>query len=390
MSYLALYRKFRPKTFDEVIGQDHISITLKNMVKSGNVAHAFLFTGTRGTGKTSMAKILAKTVACENPVDGNACGKCPSCLALSRPDSMDVIEIDAASNNGVDDLRDLREKAQFKPAVAKKKVYIIDEVHMLTISAFNALLKTLEEPPEHVIFILATTEVHKLPQTILSRCLRFDFRLIPTNTISAYLEKVFKEINRDFEKEALNLIAKAGEGSMRDALSIADVCLSASLDKITFELVNDQIGNLSRDSSISLFNCIKNKDQAKMLEGLNFTLNSGKSVPLVLKSLVSLVRDLLILNLEPNSTILSYPKDVIDELKTVASGVDNSLLVWLLQELTEVEAKLKYSSTPKILLECALLKCTMEKSGLSNLALSRRRMALEEKLNNLINNSPRQ
>ena len=220
-----LYRKYRPESFDDVIGQENVTAALKNQVIKKRVGHAYLFTGSRGTGKTTCAKIFARAINCLSPVNGSPCGKCAVCEQLKSPNCVDIIEMDAASNNGVDEIREIREKVKYAPAVAAKKVYIIDEAHMLTAGAFNALLKTLEEPPEHVVFILATTEAHKLPATILSRCMRFDFRLIPTEKIYALIKKIYDEEHVEYEDAALRLIAKAGEGSARDALSVADRCM---------------------------------------------------------------------------------------------------------------------------------------------------------------------
>ena len=220
MSYTALYRKFRPSEFSDVKGQDHIVTTLKNQIRADRIGHAYLFCGTRGTGKTTIAKIFARAVNCEHPVDGDPCGECASCRAIASGSSMNVAEIDAASNNGVDNIREIREEVAYSPAEGKYKVYIIDEVHMLSIGAFNALLKTLEEPPSYVIFILATTEAHKIPITILSRCQRYDFRRITTETIAARLQELMEEEQVEVEERALTYVAKAGDGSMRDALSL--------------------------------------------------------------------------------------------------------------------------------------------------------------------------
>ena len=231
MSYQALYRKFRPQEFDDVKGQDHIVTTLKNQIKADRIGHAYLFCGTRGTGKTTIAKIFAKAVNCEHPVDGSPCGECPTCRAIAAGNSMNVIEIDAASNNGVDNIRQIREEVEYRPTEGKYKVYIIDEVHMLSIGAFNALLKTLEEPPAYVIFILATTEAHKIPITILSRCQRYDFRRISIDTITARLRELMDAEQVTVEDRALRYIAKAGDGSMRDALSLLDQCIAFNLGK---------------------------------------------------------------------------------------------------------------------------------------------------------------
>ena len=226
MSYTALYRKFRPAEFEDVKGQDHIVTTLKNQIRSGRIGHAYLFCGTRGTGKTTVAKIFARAVNCEHPVDGSPCGECDMCRNIASGAYMNVVEIDAASNNGVDNIRSIREEVEYRPAQGRYKVYIIDEVHMLSIGAFNALLKTLEEPPEYVIFILATTEVHKIPVTILSRCQRYDFRRITIDTITARLKELMIKEQVEVEERAVRYIAKAADGSMRDALSLLDQCIA--------------------------------------------------------------------------------------------------------------------------------------------------------------------
>ena len=233
MSYLALYRRFRPTTFDKVIGQEHIIKTLINQIKTKNVGHAYLFCGVRGTGKTSIAKIFAKAVNCENNQNGSPCGKCKACKSLQDVSNIDIVEIDAASNNKVENVREIRDNVQYAPVNVKYKVYIIDEVHMLTTEAFNALLKTLEEPPKHAIFILATTEPQKLPATILSRCMRFDFRLIADKEIAKLISSIYDEIGKQYTEEAVMAIARAGEGCVRDALSVADLCLSVGEGKIT-------------------------------------------------------------------------------------------------------------------------------------------------------------
>ena len=242
MAYTSLYRKYRPDTFDKVIGQDHIVRTLKNQIARDNIGHAYIFTGTRGTGKTSVAKIFARAVNCLSPVNGSPCGKCECCLALAESGNFDVLEIDAASNNSVDQIRDLTDKINFPPTIGKYKVYIVDEVHMLSKAAFNALLKTLEEPPSHAIFILATTEIHQIPATILSRCLRFDFRLVPNAVTAKRIRDIFDEIGVKYEREAVELIASAGAGSVRDALSVADTCVSYCEGNVTYGGVLEVLG----------------------------------------------------------------------------------------------------------------------------------------------------
>ena len=238
MAYLAFYRMFRPDTLDKVVRQEHIVKILKNQIESGKIGHAYLFCGPRGTGKTSVAKIFARAINCESPVNGSPCGKCATCRALAEGSNLDISEIDAASNNGVDEMRDLREKVQYPPVAGKYKVYIIDEVHMLTASAFNAVLKTLEEPPAHAVFILATTEPQKIPATILSRCMRFDFKLIPQHDLEGLLKGILQKIDKEYEDEAVSAIARAGAGSARDTLSIADMCVSYSAGKLTYDDVN--------------------------------------------------------------------------------------------------------------------------------------------------------
>ena len=247
MAYLALYRRFRPTGFKGLIGQEHIVRTLSNQIASGRIGHAYLFCGTRGTGKTSAAKIFARAINCLHPIDGSPCGECEVCKALLDPSNLDILEMDAASNNKVENVREIREKIQYPPVSGKYKVYIIDEVHMLTSEAFNALLKTLEEPPKHAVFILATTESHKLPSTILSRCMRFDFRIIPTKEIAELIARIYDEVGKTYDKDAVTAIARAGAGSVRDALSIADICVSYRDGKLTYSDVLEVLG--ATDSS---------------------------------------------------------------------------------------------------------------------------------------------
>ncbi|MDE6398348.1 MAG: DNA polymerase III subunit gamma/tau, partial [Clostridiales bacterium] len=265
MSYTALYRKYRPQTFDDVIGQDHITQTLINQLKSERVGHAYLFTGSRGTGKTTCAKIFARAVNCLEPQNGSPCGKCKVCRALADASNIDIMEIDAASNNRVDEVREIRERVKYPPVNGKYKVYIIDEVHMLTDSAFNALLKTLEEPPSFVIFILATTEVHKLPATILSRCMRFDFRLVSADLLAQNIRRIFDAEGKTYEEEAVRYIAGAGEGSVRDSLSVADMCLSRSEGKLTLADVLDVLGAADRGKIRALTQSILQGDAREIL-----------------------------------------------------------------------------------------------------------------------------
>ena len=267
MSYTALYRKFRPVEFEDVKGQEHIITTLKNQIEANRIGHAYLFCGTRGTGKTTVAKIFAKAVNCEHPVNGSPCGECAMCRSIAAGTSMNVIEIDAASNNGVDNIREIREEVAYRPTEGKYKVYIIDEVHMLSIGAFNALLKTLEEPPEYVIFILATTEVHKIPITILSRCQHYDFKRISIETITDRMRDLMQEEQVEVEEKALRYVAKAADGSMRDALSLLDQCIAFYLgQKLTYDNVLEVLGAVDTDVFSRLLRSVIRRDVPKVLD----------------------------------------------------------------------------------------------------------------------------
>ena len=295
--YQALYRKWRPQTFDEVIGQQHITETLKNQVRSGRLSHAYLFIGTRGTGKTTCARILARAVNCENPVGGNPCGVCPACRGILEGSVLDVVELDAASNNSVDNVRALREEAVFSPAAVKKRVYIIDEVHMLSTSAFNALLKILEEPPEHLMFILATTELQKVPATILSRCQRHSFKRIEAPTIAAYLETIAQREGFTLTKDAAELIARLAEGGVRDALSLLDQC-SAS-EKIDLDAVYSAMGLAGNRRTASLLDRVLAHDTEKALREFNAMWMDGKDPAVLLTELTGLLRDTLMMKVAP-------------------------------------------------------------------------------------------
>ena len=295
MSYTALYRKFRPGEFDEVKGQDHISQTLQNQIKANRIGHAYLFCGTRGTGKTTVAKIFAKAVNCLNPVDGSPCGECEMCKAISAGTSMNVIEIDAASNNGVDNIREIREEVAYRPTEGKYKVYIIDEVHMLSIGAFNALLKTLEEPPEYVIFILATTEVHKIPITILSRCQRYDFKRITIDTIAARLSELMVKEGVEVEERAIRYIAKAADGSMRDALSLLDQCIAFYLgQKLTYDHVLEVLGAVDTEVFSKLLREIIHRDVVKVLGTLEELIMQGRELSQLATDFTWYMRNLLL------------------------------------------------------------------------------------------------
>lgn len=352
MEHLALYRKYRPKNFEEVIGQEHITKALAHQVESGKLAHAYLFTGSRGIGKTSVARILAKAVNCQNNQNGSPCGECETCKRLEKENDINVIEIDAASNNRVDDVRELREKVKFLPINAKYKVYIIDEVHMLSDSAFNALLKTLEEPPAHVIFILATTEVHKLPATILSRCIRFDFRLLSIDKLTQILANVLSQEGIKYEGEALKLIAQAGEGSVRDTLSIADCIVAYSDGEIKKDDVLKVLGTTDYDLLLNFFDLLKDKNIGGMLEAVENLDQNGKNISVFVKDLAKHARDLLVCatTKDPNA-LLSLPQDVFEKYMVQAKSIDENRLLDFMQVFASAENELRYTLSPRLLLE---------------------------------------
>lgn len=353
---MALYRTYRPKTFEEVIGQEHITKTLQNQIMNGHIGHAYLFTGTRGTGKTSVAKIFARAVNCLDPQNGSPCGKCANCLKLQKDNDINVIEMDAASNNKVDDVREIREKVKFMPVDVKYKVYIIDEVHMLTDSAFNALLKTLEEPPKHIIFILATTEVHKLPQTILSRCVRFDFRLVSVKELMAHLEKIFKREKIECDEESLKLIATAGEGSVRDTLSIADSIASYCQGKITKEETLKILGTTDYLLNVEFFNCLKEREVGKMLALIDKMEKEGKNLAVFAKDISRHARNLLVVKTCENANeILSLPDDAYALFEEQAKLFDEKDLIRYMQVFSSAENELRYTLSVRLLLETTCL-----------------------------------
>ena len=355
MSYTALYRKYRPAKFEDVIGQNHITETLVNQLKSGRVGHAYLFTGSRGTGKTTCAKIFARAVNCLEPVNGSPCGKCKVCEALQDPSNIDILEIDAASNNKVDEIREIRERVKYPPVNGKYKVYIIDEVHMLTDSAFNALLKTLEEPPEYVIFILATTEVHKLPATILSRCMRFDFRLVSQDLLADNIRKIFDAEGKEYEDDAVRYIAGVGEGSVRDSLSIADMCLSRAAGKLTLTDVLDVLGAADRGKIRALTESILSGDSKSILLGIDELTKLGKSVSRIAKDVLSCARDILAIKTGAETLVIDTPENIA-LLREMAGAADANALTTVIRTLSAVDAELRYSVSPKIVLEAACLR----------------------------------
>lgn len=385
MSYLALYRAFRPKTFDQIVGQEHIVRTLVNQIKNDKTGHAYLFTGARGTGKTTAAKVFARAINCLSPVNGSPCGECEVCKKLENPSNLDILEMDAASNNKVENIRDIRDKIQYPPVAGRYKVYIIDEVHMLTTEAFNALLKTLEEPPAHAVFILATTEVHKIPATILSRCLRFDFKLVPTSVIADTIAKIYDKIGKKYTKEAVSLIAKAGEGSVRDALSVADICVSFSDGELTYDDVLEVLGASDREKIEQLIGGIIAGDTGKILTLVDDLLSRGKSVSVLNRDVCSALRDLLVIKTctKPEE-ILNLPADKLKELKALADKTDVHALLRYVEIFSAAEADLKYSTHPKIVFETAAVKAGMPQADYNIDALMGRISKLEEQLKNAL------
>ena len=361
MGYTALYRKFRPTKFSEIVGQEHIKKTLKNQLISGRVGHAYLFNGGRGTGKTTTAKILARAVNCLNPKDGEPCNECEICKAALDGSLTDIIEMDAASNNSVEDVRSIREAVNFLPTKAKYRVYIIDEVHMLSIGAFNALLKTLEEPPEHVKFILATTEPQKLPATILSRCQRFDFKRISNEDIVKDLKYVAKESNIEITDGALNLIAVLSEGGMRDALSILERCIQDGEEKIDEDKVKDLVGIPKTTFISQIVESVINKDVQKTLDNIDEVVTDGKDINNLVWEIIKYVKDVLLYKSTGKTEL--YSNEELEKIKQIASKVSKQELIDLICELSKIENDIKFSTQKLIILQTGLIKlCNSEEN----------------------------
>lgn len=375
--YQALYRKWRPQTFDEVVGQRHITETLKNQVKSGRLSHAYIFIGTRGTGKTTCARILAKAVNCENPVNGNPCCKCPSCLGVAEGSFMDIVELDAASNNGVDNVRALREEAVFSPANLKKRVYIIDEVHMLSQAAFNALLKILEEPPKHLMFILATTELHKVPATILSRCQRHSFRRIDSATIAEYISYVADNERIELESDAAELIARLAEGGVRDALSLLDQC--SGRGRIDLETVYSSMGLAGKRRVVKMLDNIIAQDSEAAVTEFTELWMDGKDPASFLEELSGLLRDVLMLKVAPRSSaeLVSGSYDS-KTLKSFALNMTVEELSCAMQKLQKAMADIKEVKNTKTAAELCLISLCHNVGGESIAELKARISRLEE------------
>ena len=358
MGYTALYRKFRPLNFSEMVGQEHITRTLRNQVIEQRVGHAYLFNGGRRTGKTSAAKILARAVNCLNPKDGEPCNECEICKAILSGSLTDVVEMDAASNNSVEDIRAIRDEVNFLPTRAKYRVYIIDEVHMLSTGAFNALLKTLEEPPEHVKFILATTEPQKLPATILSRCQRFDFKRISTQDIIKRLGIICKESNIQISKEALELISILSEGAMRDAISILERCAAEQTEEINEDKVRDLVGIPKITYINKLAKGIINKEPEEAINIVNTILEEGKDIDNFLWELIKYIKDILVY--KSTSKLEVYNQEEIKNIKELADSTDKERLLRLIYELSELANNIKWSSQKAIMFEAGIIKACME------------------------------
>ena len=379
--YQALYRKYRPQTFDDVSGQLAVTQTLKTQLLTGHLSHAYLFTGSRGTGKTSCAKILAKAVNCENLNDGNPCNCCPSCRAIDSGSCMDVLEIDAASNNGVDNVRDLRDDAIYTPSQVKKRVYIIDEVHMLSISAFNALLKIIEEPPEHLLFILATTELHKVPATILSRCQRFSFRRISQEDIAARLQYVAYQEQIDLDETAARVLARLADGGMRDGLSLLDQCASATVGELNAERVYACLGIAGERKCAELMGYIQNRDSTKALALFDKLYVEGKDLGAMLDELACLTRDLMVLKTAPDSGVTMLSGVATDqEAAQLARGFSSGELVRMMSLLQQTAASFTRSASRRMDAELCILSLCQPELSLDAESLNARLNRLEEQI----------
>lgn len=358
MSYTALYRKFRPNTFEDVKGQDHIVTTLKNQIQADRIGHAFLFCGTRGTGKTTVAKILARAVNCEHPVNGSPCNECVACKGILSGTSMNVIEIDAASNNGVDNIREIREEVAYRPTQGKYKVYIIDEVHMLSAGAFNALLKTLEEPPSYVIFVLATTEAHKIPVTILSRCQRYDFHRISIDTITERLKELMEKEQVDAEERALRYVAKAGDGSMRDSLSLLDQCIAFYLgEKLTYDRVLDVLGTVDHEVFSRLLRQVLAGNVSGCIHILEELLTGGKELGQFVSDFTWYLRNLLLVKTSEHAEeVLDVSTENLQALLEESEMIESDTLMRYIRVFSELSSQLRYATQKRVMVEIGLIK----------------------------------
>lgn len=380
MSYTALYRKWRPDNFGDVKGQDHIVTTLKNQIRFDRIGHAYLFCGTRGTGKTTVAKILARAVNCANLVDGNPCGECEVCKAIADGSSLNVIEIDAASNNGVDNIRQIRDEVVYRPTEGRYKVYIIDEVHMLSIGAFNALLKTLEEPPEYVIFILATTEVHKIPVTIMSRCQRYDFRRISVEVITERLKELTAAENVKAEEKALRYIAKMADGAFRDALSLLDQCMAFYMDsELKYENVLEVLGTVDTDVFSSLLRHIVNEDVASIIKTVDGIILDGRDLTQFVSDFTWYLRNLLMLKTsESAENMIDMSPENMAKLKEEAFMLDEGVIMRYIRILSELSASLRFATQKRVQVEVAMVKLARPQMETDMESVAERLRKLEE------------
>jgi len=384
MAHQALYRQYRPRTFDDVVEQRHIVTTLKNTVISKKIAHAYLFCGTRGTGKTTMAKIFARAVNCLSPVNGNPCNECEICRGILDGTLLDVIEIDAASNNSVDNVRNIIDEVVYTPTRASRKVYIIDEVHMLSSGAFNALLKTLEEPPQHALFILATTEPHKLPATVLSRCQRFDFRRISVTGIAERLLMIANETGVSVTEEAASFIASLSEGALRDGISILDQCIATGRNPLNLEDVYEVIGIAPGKLTLATADCLIDRNGKQAVEAIDQLISNGRDPGQFLQGLMKLFRDILVYKTSNTiDALLSISGEERQTIPAFAGKVSVNEALAIVRELSDTESAMKWSSSPRILLEMAFLRiCARELAGESD-SLAERISFLEEKIRRL-------
>lgn len=382
MSYTALYRKFRPDTFEDVKGQEHIVTTLKNQMKANRIGHAYLFTGTRGTGKTTVAKIFAKMVNCENPDENGPCGECRICRAIAAGASMNVIEIDAASNNGVDNIREIVDEVSYSPAEGKYKVYIIDEVHMLSIGAFNALLKTLEEPPSYVIFILATTEVHKIPITILSRCQRYDFKRISIETIKERMKELTGMEAVPVEEKALRYLAKTADGSMRDALSLLDQCIAFHFGKeLTYDNVLDVLGAVDTEVFSRLLRCVLERNVLGCVNLLEEIVMQGRELTQFVTDFTWYLRNLMLVKASDNlEDVIDMSTDNLARLKEEAELIENDQIIRYIRIFSELSGQIRYASQKRVMVEIALIKLCRPNMETSQDALLDRVRQVEEQI----------
>lgn len=380
MSYTALYRKWRPDTFSDVKGQEHIVRTLKNQIESDRVGHAYLFCGTRGTGKTTIAKILAKAVNCEHPIDGSPCGECAVCKAIANGSSLNVIEIDAASNNGVDNIRQIRDEVAYRPTEGRYKVYIIDEVHMLSIGAFNALLKTLEEPPSYVIFILATTEVHKIPVTIMSRCQRYDFKRISVDTIEARLRELVDKEGALAEEKALRYIAKLADGAMRDALSLLDQCMAVNMNgELKYEDVLETLGTVDTEIFSKILRDIINENVPELIAELEELILQGRDLGQFVSDFTWYVRNILVVKTTENAgNMIDMSEENLERLKEEAYAITEEQAMRYIRILSELSAGIRYATQKRVLVEVALIKMTRPQMETDITSITERLKRVEE------------